>query len=104
PVNAVHHEIEILLPLVHHVIPQQNLAETGAVDLHAGVAVIALHRLGAAENLHALATVDDFRAHLATAGINADGFARHPGLEKRRRHAIRRPRFLRTGLEHEADL
>ena len=94
----------MLLPLVHDVVAEQNFAETGAVHLDARITMIPLHRFRAAKNLHATATVDDFRAHLAAAGINADGFARHARLEKRRRHAIGRPRLLRTGLEHEADL
>ena len=103
-IDAVHHQVQIPLPLVHHVVAEEDFAETGAVDLHARIAVIALHRLGAAEYLHPRAAVDHFGAHFTAAGINADRFARHAGLEKRGCHAIRRPRLLRPGLEHEADL
>src|SRR5439155_13846786 len=73
--NAVHHQIEILLPLIDHVVAQQNFAETGPVDLHARIAVVPLNCIGAAEDFHTPATVDDLRAHLAAAGVDADRFA-----------------------------
>ena len=48
--DAVGHDVEILLPVVHHVVAEQNLAEARPVHLNARVASIALHRRGAAKN------------------------------------------------------
>src|SRR6185295_4085585 len=76
-VNAVRHQIEILLPLIHHVVAEQDFAEARAVNLHARIPVIALHGFGAAEDFDAMTTIDDLGAHLPAARINADGFARH---------------------------
>src|SRR5438552_12563645 len=52
--HAVHHNVEILLPLVHYVVTEQNLGEARSVNLNASVASVALNRRGAAKNHRAV--------------------------------------------------
>ena len=58
--HAVGHDVEILLPLVHHVVAEQNLAEARPVHLNARIAAITLHRRGAAKNHGAIRQAHDF--------------------------------------------
>src|SRR5437660_1841132 len=96
-VNALGNEIDVLRPVIDHVVAEDNFAEPGPVDLDARVAFVTLDGFGAAENFHSLAAIDDFGPHFGAAGINADRLTRHIGFEERCGHAIRRPWFLRTG-------
>src|SRR6185369_10924890 len=73
--DAVHHQINVLFPIVHFIIAEQYFAEAWTVDLHARIALVAFDGFGAAENFGALAAVDHFSAHFARAGINADRLA-----------------------------
>ena len=97
-VNAIHHDIDVLVPLIDHVVTEQEFAKAWAVDLHARIAFVALDCLSAAENFDPPNFADDFGAHLAAAGINADAFAGHTSLEERGVHTIWRPWLLRAGL------
>ena len=54
--DAVGHDVEVLLPFVDLVVAQQDLAEAGAVGLHARVALVLLDRGRAAEDQAARAT------------------------------------------------
>ena len=49
-INAVDHQVEILFPVVDHVVAEQNLAEARAVGLHARISLVALDRRFAAED------------------------------------------------------
>ena len=44
------------------------------------------------------------RADVPGARIDGDGFTRDAGLKESLRHAVRRPRLLRSWLQHETDL
>src|SRR5690606_14166120 len=83
---AVHHHVDVAFLVIHHVIAEEDLAETRSVDLHAGIPVVTLSRFGAPEDLHALAAIDDLGAHVGAARVDADRLARHARLEERCRH------------------
>src|SRR5262245_30035877 len=71
-VNAIDHDIDILLPFIHHIVTKQDLAESRTVDLHARIAFVSLDSLCAAENLYPTAAVHHLRPHFTCAGINTD--------------------------------
>ena len=102
--DAVGHDVEVLLPLIDLVVAEEDLAEAGAVRLHARVALVLLDGRGAAEDQAARAVLQHRGADVAEAGVDGDGLLRNAGLDERAGHAIGRPRLLRAGLEHEADL
>ena len=79
--HAVDHDVEVLLPVIDLVVAEQDLAEAGAVRLHARVALVLLDRGGAAEDQAARAVLQHGRADVAEAGIDGDGLlrARRPG-------------------------
>ena len=104
-VDAVDHQVEVLFPIVDQVVAEQDLAEAGAVGLHVRVALVALdggacrRRSCCARNWPApprRRRRRRDRSQIASGGM--------PASDERRRHAIRRPRLLRAGLEHQADL
>ena len=104
-VDAVDHQVEVLLPVVDLVVAQQDLAEAGAVGLHARVALVLLDGRRAAEDQAARAVLQHRGADVARRRDRcAMASLGDAGLEERLRHAIRRPRLLRAGLEHQADL
>ena len=102
--HALHHHVEVLLPLVHHIIAEQDLAEPGPVDLHAPIAFVAFDTGGSPENHAAICVPDHFGADIAESGINRDRLSWHPRLEEGRRHAVWCPGLLRAGLQHQAHL
>ena len=102
--HAVDHHVEVFLPAVDLIVPDQDLREARAVRLHPRVAAIPIDRRGPAEDQASRAAVEDGGADIAFTRIDRDRFARDAGLEERFGHAERRPRLLRTGLQHEADL
>src|SRR5262249_22672213 len=102
--HAVNYYVQVLLPLVHHVVTKHDLGESWAVHLNARVAPIAFDRGGAAENHRAVRSANDFGAHIAAARINRDRFFRHTGFGKRGGHSIGSPRFLWAWLEQQPDL
>ncbi len=55
--DAVDHDVEVLLPLIDLVVAEEDLAEAGAVRLHARVALVLLDGGGAAEDQAARAAV-----------------------------------------------
>src|SRR5207247_372168 len=83
--------------LVHLVVTEQDLAEAGAVRLHARVALVLFDRRRAAEDQAARATVQHSRPHVAQTGIDGDSLARHARLNERLAHAVGRPGFLGSG-------
>jgi len=72
--------------------------------LDARVASVAVHRRRAAEDQAARTALEHGRSDVAFARIDRDGLAGNAGREERFGHAERRPRLLRSGLEHQADL
>ena len=78
--DAVDHDVEVLLPLVDLVVAEEDLAEAGAVRLHARVALVLLDGGGAAEDQAARAVLQHRGADVAEAGIDGDGLLRHAGL------------------------
>jgi hypothetical protein len=103
-IDAVGHEIDKFFPAIDQIVAQENFAEARPVGLHLGVAFISLDRGRAAEDHAAVAMGQHGRSDVAAPGIDRNGFGRDAGLEKGRRHAVGRPRLLRTRLEDEADL
>ena len=102
--HAIDHQVQVLLPVVRLVVAEQDLAEAGPVHLHGRVAGVLRDRGRAAEDQAARAVVEHRGTHIAEARVEGDGLARHPRLEERLRHPPRRPRLLRPGFEHQADL
>src|SRR5207249_9388715 len=102
--HAVRHDVDVLLPVVHHVVAEYDLAEPGSVDLHTRIAFVTLDGGRAAENHAAAAAPDYLGAHVTEAGINRDRFLWHARFRKCRSHAVRRPGLLRTGLEQQSNL
>ena len=94
----------MLLPVVHLVIADQDLREPRAVRLDASVPFVTIHRSRTAEDQAAGAGGQHRRAHVTPARIDRDSLARNTGLEEGLGHAVRRPRLLRSWLEHEAEL
>ena len=84
--------------------PSRIFEKPGPCACTFGVAAIAIDRRRAAEDERALAVIEHGRPDVAAAGINRDRFARDARLKERFGHAVRRPRLLRAGLEHEPDL
>ena len=103
-VDALRHQVDVLLPAIHHVIPQQDLGKPGAVGLHAGIAAILLHGRQPAEDHGPRRGGQHGGTRLGSPGIDRKNLARHTRGNERRDHAIGRPRFLRTRLEHQAEL
>src|SRR5262249_4424249 len=103
-IDAVDHDVDVFLPLIDHIIAEQNLAETGAVGLYSRVALVLFHRGGSAEDETARTVLQHGSADFAEAGVDGDGLWRNAGLNERIGHAIRRPRFLRAGFENQPDL
>src|SRR5260370_24595518 len=95
---AVGHHVQVLFPMVDHIVAQQDFAETRSVDLHARVPFITLDRCGAAEDHAAAGAAYHFGADAPKSRIDRDRFLRYASLEKRSGHAIGSPRFLRAGV------
>ncbi len=102
--DAVHHDIEILFPVIHLVVAQKNFAESRTVRLDTRVAFVLLDGGGASENQAARTPGQHRRAHVAKAGVNGNRLFRHSRLDKSLRHATGGPRLLGAGLEDQADL
>src|SRR5689334_9864664 len=102
--DAVYHDVEVLRPLIHEVIAEDDLAETRAMRLDAGIALVLLDGGGAAEDQATRAVLQHCRTDLAQAGIDGDRFFRDTGLDEGAGHAVWGPGFLWTGLEDESDL
>src|SRR5207249_3254750 len=66
--DAVYHDVEVFLPLIHLVVAQDDLAEAGAVRLHARVALVLLDGRRAAEDQAARAVIQHSRPHVAETG------------------------------------
>src|SRR6266566_8925560 len=94
--HAVHHDVEVLLPAVHHIVTQQNLAEAWPVDLNARVAFVSHHGRGPPEDHAAAGAPDHFGAYISAARVDGDRLPRHARPEERSRHAIGSPRLLRA--------
>src|SRR4051794_30299961 len=72
-VDAFHHEIEILLPLIDDVVSEQNLRPAWSVRLDFRIAGITLYSLLAAEDHAAVTGVQQGVPHVtAAAGIKRD--------------------------------
>src|SRR5439155_8578562 len=84
------------------VVYEEGLAEAGTVGLHARVALVLLDGCTAAEDQAAWAMLKYRGADVAQARIDGDGLLGNAGGDERLRHAIRRPRLLRPGLDHQA--
>ena len=82
--------------------PGELLGRT--MRLHAWIAAILLHRGAAAKDQAARAACEHRGPDVAKAGIDRDRLLGDAGLVERLRHAIGRPRLLRSRLEHQADL
>jgi len=102
--DAVGHNVEILFPLVHHIVAEQDLAEAWPVHLYARIAFIPLDCGRSTEDHRAPAASHHLGAHVAESRINSDGLFWYTGHGERRRHAIGGPRLLRAGLEQQTDL
>ena len=102
--NAVEHQAEVLFPLVHAVVAEQDLGETRPVRLHPRVAPIALDRRAAAKDQTARAAVENGGADVAFTRVYRYCFARNAGLKKGFCHPVGRPGLLRPGFQHEPDL
>src|SRR5688572_17400215 len=102
--HAVDHDIEIALPLIHLIVPEQNLRKARTMRLNARITTIALHCGAAAEDQAASAMLEHGRADVGLPRIHGDGRTRNPCLEERFRHAERGPRLLWAWLEHEPNL
>ncbi len=102
--NALDHHVEVLLPVVDHVVTDQDLAETGAVNLNPRVPRVLLDRGRATEDEAAVAAGHDSTTDVVPARIETDGLRRDAGLDQRLAHTPRRPGLLRAGLHHESDL
>ena len=68
------------------------------------IAAVAIDRRRAAEDHRPVARFEHGRAGLGFAGIKRERLARHARFGERGEDAVRRPRLLRTGLEHQAHL
>ena len=101
-IDAFDHQIEVLFPLVDHVVPQQDLGETGAVSLHARIAVVPLDGCRAAEDHRSFASGQDRRTGRGFARVEREHLPGDSRFDEGRDHAVRRPRFLRSRLEHQA--
>src|SRR5215471_6836440 len=82
--DAFDDQVEILFPIVHHVVAEQDFAKTRPVDLDARIAFIAFDGFCATEDFGALHAIDHFSAHFSSARVNADGLAWDAGLKERR--------------------
>ena len=102
--DAVGHQVDVLLPLIDHVVAEDDLAEAGTVSLDSVISLILLDRCRSAEDQALRAMLEHRRADVAEAGVDGDRLFRDAGRDERLRHAVRSPRFLRAGLEDEADL
>ena len=103
--HAVDHQVQIIFPIVNAVVAQNNLAVSGAVDLHGGVALILFDRALATKNHAAVTFGEDCRPHIRTfSRVDRNCFGWNSRLAKGREHPIRRPRFKRARFEDEADL
>ena len=102
--HALDHHVEMRLPSVDLVVAEQDLREPRAVRLDARIAAVAIDGRLAAEDQAAGEAVEHGGTAVRFARIDRDRFARDAGLGKRRRHAVRRPRLLRSRLQHEPDL
>ena len=102
--DAGDEDVEILLPVIHLVVTDENLAVAGPVDLDAGVARVLVDRGLAAEQHRSVAGLEHGCADIACAGVDGEGLRRYARLDHGLGHAIGRPRLLRAGLEDEADL
>ena len=102
--DAIHHDVQVLLPVIHLVIAEKDLAEPWSVSLYAGIALVLFDRGAAAENQTAGTTCQYRGAHVAEAGIDGDGLFGYARLHERLGHPVGRPGLLRAGLQHQADL
>ena len=103
-VNAISHKVEVVLPLIHDIVAQQNLAVARTVHLHLLVATVLLHGLGTAKDHDTTAARHCLGTHVTPTGINAHALPWHAGLCESRKHAVGCPRLLWTWLKHETDL
>ncbi len=67
-------QVQVLFPVVHDVVPQQDLAEPWAVHLDFGIPVIAFNGGQPAEDHRAVAAFDYRRAHLGASGVHGQRF------------------------------
>ena len=102
--DAADEDVEVLLPVIHLVIADEDLAVAGPVDLDAGVAGVLVDRGLAAEQHRSAAGLQHGRADIACARVDGEGPRRYARLDHGLRHAVGRPRLLRAGFEDQADL
>src|SRR5215471_16028428 len=90
-VNAIDHNVEVLLPLIDLVVAEEDLAEPGAVGLHPRVALILLDSRGAAEDQAPRTLLEHRGADVTQAGIDGDSLPGYSRLDERGGHAVGRP-------------
>src|SRR5262245_22606609 len=63
--NALHHHVEIILPVVHLVVAEKDLGKSRPVSLHAWIAAVSIDSGRSAEDQTAIAAIQHGRADIA---------------------------------------
>ena len=94
-------QVQVLLPIVSGVVAEDDLAETRAMQLDAGIVLIGLGgRFTAKEHGSIHGTQQLARAGMI-GGIEPESLAGHAGCTESFDHAVRGPRFFAPRLEHD---
>ena len=102
--HTFNEQVQIVLPIIYHIIADKHLGETGAMCLYSWIAFVLRNSLRTSEDHTARRFGHDCTTSIMSTGVQAKRLRWHTSFDEGRYHSVRRPRLLRTGFQCQTNL